>query len=44
MSQTTVTLWEQGKSKPSLGSAVKLANFYAVDLTVISNAINYHFS
>lgn len=39
ISQTTISSWESGKSSPSIKNICKLANFYAVEPTVIFNAV-----
>ena len=39
VSQTTISAWEQGKAKPSAKNIYKLAKIYAVEPTVIFNAI-----
>lgn len=39
VSQTTISAWEQGKSKPSAKNIYKLAEIYAVEPTVIFNTL-----
>lgn len=39
VSQTTISAWEQGKSKPSARNIYKLAEIYAVEPTVIFNTL-----
>lgn len=39
VSQTTISAWEQGKSKPNARNIYKLAEIYAVEPTVIFNTL-----
>lgn len=39
VSQTTISSWEQGKSAPNAKNICELANLYAVEPTVIFNAL-----
>lgn len=39
VSQTTISAWEQGRTKPSAKNIYKLAKIYAVEPTVIFNTI-----
>lgn len=42
VSQTTISAWEQGKVKPSAKNIYELAKIYAVEPTVIFDAIFNH--